>query len=406
MVQAFLCLYMCLAGVSFASDKDQTSARSTPISVHLVNHDDGSTINNRLFDQEIDEPVIDESVFESSANLEQKEYAYSLGNLSVQTSYSHEPISLEGEAENKASHPSVALSVPATSEMAAHSRAQAASSLNLSERFKDDIRNAEWEKELKKVPEKVKVLPAPCVQRFKHLYTSVADGLSLFSLVMYGISGIALGLGGIDYLAHNAFLKPDVMVTIVGLGLIGTVLFKYLWVSLSYVKKMDQKRLVSYELRAQELTREYYTNEQLTERLERANIFLMYPSQSMVTTRQFLFNFLCCSETLSSTFLAIAGGVFATSAASGITDKDLLHLGSQELYLHLSQGSALIYAVIYLLHEKAKSLKERCETWLTVQQLAKLYLKQILCIENDKIYTGIYDLQTHLRNGRENLVIA
>ncbi|HCU06338.1 MAG TPA: hypothetical protein DIC42_01965 [Holosporales bacterium] len=168
---------------------------------------------------------------------------------------------------------------------------------------------------------------------------------------------------------------------------------------------MDQKRLVSYERRAKELETEKYTDAQLSERLERANIFLMYPSQSMVTARQFLFNFLCCSETLSSTFLAIAGGVFATSAASGVTDKDLLRLGSQDLYLSISQGSALIYAIIYLVHEKAKLLKDRCEAWLTVQQLAKLYLEQVLGVEKDKIYTAIYDLQAHLMNGRENLVI-
>jgi hypothetical protein len=397
MLQAFLYSYLCITAVCYASHEGQTSAQPTPISIHLTNNSDDRIASAA----EAEEPV-----FSTPENAAQTERAYSLDSLSVRAGHSHEPISPQINAESRDAHPSFALSVAATSEAPAHSRALAASSLNLSKRFKDGVQNAEWEKALEMIPNKVKVVPSPCVQKFKRIYTSFADGLSLCSLVMYGISGVAAGLGGVDYLSNNAFLEPDIMVTIVGLGLIGSVLFKYLWISLSYVKKMDQKRLVSYERRAQELETEKYTNDQLTERFERANIFLMYPSRSMVTARQFLFNFLCCSETLSSTLLAIAGGVFATSAASGITDKDLLHLGSQELYLKISQGSGLSYAIIYLLHEKAKILKDRCEAWLTVQQLAKLYLEQVLGVEKDDVYTAIYDLQGHLIHENGNLVVA
>ena len=402
MHQTFLCLYMCVAAVCYASDEGQTSDHSTPISVYLARTSGDGIIENRSFSL----GVADEPVFSTPENLEQKERAYSLDSLSVRTGHSHEPISPESNAESRDVHPSFALSVAATSEAPAHSQIPAASSLNLSKRFKDGVRNTEWEKALEMIPKKVKVVPSPCVQRFKRAYASFADGLSLFSLIMYGMSGVASGLGGVDYLSNNAFLEPDIMVTIVGLGLIGTVLFRYLWISLSYIIRMDEIRLLSYKRRAQELETERYANAQLTERLERANIFLMYPSRSMVTARQFLFNFLCCSETLSSTFLAIAGGIFATSAASGITDKDLLHLGSKDLYLSLSQGSVLIYAIVYLLHEKAKLLKDRCEAWLTVQQLAKLYLEQVLGVNKDEIYASIYDLQAHLMNGRENLLVA
>lgn len=402
MRQTFLCLYMCVAVVCYASDEGQTSDQSTPISVYLTRTGGDGIIENRSFSH----GVVDEPVFSSPENLEQKERAYSLDSLSVRTGHSHEPISPESNAESRDVHPSFALSVAATSEAPAHSQIPAASSLNLSKRFKDGVRNTEWEKALEMIPKKVKVVPSPCVQRFKRAYASFADGLSLFSLIMYGMSGVASGLGGVDYLSNNAFLEPDIMVTIVGLGLIGTVLFRYLWISLSYIIRMDEIRLLSYKRRAQELETERYTNAQLTERLERANIFLMYPSRSMVTARQFLFNFLCCSETLSSTFLAIAGGIFATSAASGITDKDLLHLGSKDLYLSISQGSVLIYAIVYLLHEKAKLLKDRCEAWLTVQQLAKLYLEQVLAVNKDEIYASIFDLQAHLMNERENLLVA
>ena len=422
MVHCFL--YLCISiSILYASDEAHSvfDSNPAPVSVLPTSGFDPTISIDRTSSafEASDTPVsvisdeniglnLDERAIPEDLERDARVRAGVRGVLHVSISSPNEPISEAPTTGNEGTHfGGFALSLPPSPRAAGEeSHAHTQASLSLSQRFRDGAQNMEWERALAEVPEDVKVVPAPCVQGFKRAYTSFADGLSLFSLIFYGISGVASGLGGVDYLSHNAFLPADVMVSIVGLGLIGTALFKYLWVSLSYVKKMDQKRLISYERRATELETECFTDAQLTERFERANIFLMYPSYTAVTARQFLFNFVCCSETVSSTLLAIAGGVFATSSASGITGKDLLHMGSQDFYLGMSQASALAYTIIFLLHGKAQDLKERCEAWLTVQQLAKLYLMQVSGIKKDAIYKDINDLSEHLKRGRENLVVA
>lgn len=425
MVHFFVCLCVCTS-LFYASDEERSvfDIHSTRVvapalsfdgslngegSVPMPEESDGrvsviSEKNSPTRSLGTHTPDLDEGSFSAPENLERDARARVMATLHASQAL-REPIATAGSCTEETHFGGFALSLP-PSPRAEASHAHTNATLSLSQRFKDGARNVDLEVALAEISEDVKVVPSPCIQGFKRVYTSFADSLSLCSLVLYGISGVASGLGGVDYLSHNAFLPADVMVAIVGLGIIGTALFKYLWVSLSYVKKMDQKRLVSYERRATELETERFTDAQLTERFERANIFLMYPSYSMVTARQFLFNFVCFSETISSTLLAISGGVFATSSASGITGKDLLQMGSQDFYLGMSQGSALTYAIIYLLHSQSLVLKERCEAWLTVQQLAKLYLMQVSGVEKDDIYKGIHKLDEHLKRGRENLLIA
>ncbi|HCU06596.1 MAG TPA: hypothetical protein DIC42_03330, partial [Holosporales bacterium] len=217
MRQPFLFLYVCISTVCHASTGDLTSVHSSAISVHEVGNRGETILEERAF-----APGSDRPAFSTPEDLEDRADTPSLGRGSVRTDASHEPISPGRNEGNRGAHSGFALSVPDTAEATTNSQVHAGSSLNLSERFKDGVRNTEWEKALAMIPEKVKVVPSPCVQGFKRAYTSFADVLSLFSLIMYGISGVASGLGGIDYLSHNAFLKPDVMVTVVGLGLIGT----------------------------------------------------------------------------------------------------------------------------------------------------------------------------------------
>jgi len=429
MVQFFVCLGVSIS-VFFASDDELTLIHSNafPTAVPVSVFDETFTIEGATpVHDDLDGRVsvisvpsslhahvlapdqdFNEAAFSTPEDLEPDARARAWAASHASNHSSHEPIEPEiSTVENEQPPLGLTLSMPPSPRGAVEgSHAYTYTSLSLTQRFKDGAQSAEWEKALAEIPEDVKVVPSPCVQGFKRAYTSFADGVSLFSLVLYGLSGVASGLGGVDYLSNNAFLPIDVMVSVIGLGLIGSALFKYLWVSLSYVKKMDQKRLVSYEKRAEELETGQFTDAQLTEKFERANIFLIYPSYSMVTARQFLFNFICCSETVSSTLLAISGGILATSSASGITGKDLLHMGSQDFYLGMSQGSAFAHAIIYLLHSKAAELKERCEAWLTVQQLAKQYLIQVSGIEKEDIYKKIYKLDDHLRRGRENLLIA
>lgn len=428
MVQFFVCLCV-FTGVFYASDEkntvvhtEETYAADVSESAfdYLItitgaqpvqeNSDDIISVTSTasVHDSVAQESYhnVEEEFFSTPENLEHERHADPTTTLHASHNSLHEPFDAgDGGHETPLGNftPSLPPSSSATTE---ESQPHTHTSLSLSERFKDGARSSEWERALADIPENVKVVPYSCIQSFKRFYTSFSDGLSLFSLIFYGVSGVASGIGGIDYLSNNAFLPEDDMVTIVGLGLIGAVLFKYLWVSSSYVKKMDQKRLISYERRIAEMDTERFSNAQLIERFERANIFLMYPSYSMIKTRQLLFNFVCCSETISSTLLAISGSFFAVSSVSGITGKDLLHIGSQDSYLAMSQGGALAYAIMLILRTKAGELKERCEAWLTVQELAKLYLIQISGIEKDDVYKDVHKLDDHLKRGRANLLIA
>lgn len=245
------------------------------------------------------------------------------------------------------------------------------------------------------IPETAAYIPADCVRGFKECMVGFSDKLGMTSRIIKGLSGVGVGIGTADYMVGGTIWNDKHQAQIILLSMASFAVFGSIERFLKKVQLRDELHLASYVRKEDFLAEKQktiptiYTNEEVQEYLKESNQFVLLPSHSAYAMRYFLFNAMCCCESILGVLWAITGGLSGVTTTAGVSGQNLLGFEDMQKYRLLTMIFGATTAVILLLDARRVLLRDHCAEWMKNYDMLVLYFKIIRNIPEETLYERV-----------------